>query len=116
MALIICSECGKEISDKSFSCPNCGKSVGNNAQQINIATDTNKPIQAEPLIVSKKWKTAKLISWTAVIIGWFCMANSGGSWKSDNIQFWFGFALVGYGFMALMISKIGAWYNDRSSR
>ena len=24
MALIICEECGKEISDKAVSCPNCG--------------------------------------------------------------------------------------------
>lgn len=24
MALISCSECGKEVSDKTASCPNCG--------------------------------------------------------------------------------------------
>lgn len=24
MALIICPECGKEISDKAISCPHCG--------------------------------------------------------------------------------------------
>ncbi len=24
MALIICKECGKEISDKAVACPNCG--------------------------------------------------------------------------------------------
>lgn len=24
MALIICSECGKEFSDKAYECPNCG--------------------------------------------------------------------------------------------
>lgn len=27
MAMIICSECGKEISDKASSCPNCGATV-----------------------------------------------------------------------------------------
>lgn len=35
MALINCKECGKEISDKAITCPNCGCPVGN--QQIGIA-------------------------------------------------------------------------------
>lgn len=29
MALINCPECGKEISDKAGSCPNCGTPLGN---------------------------------------------------------------------------------------
>lgn len=29
MALINCHECGKEISDKATSCPNCGAPIGN---------------------------------------------------------------------------------------
>ena len=28
MGLIKCSECGKEVSDKAKSCPNCGAPVG----------------------------------------------------------------------------------------
>ena len=27
MALIKCSECGKEISDKATACPNCGNTI-----------------------------------------------------------------------------------------
>lgn len=27
MAMIKCSECGKEISDKAFTCPNCGNPI-----------------------------------------------------------------------------------------
>ena len=27
MALIKCSECGKEVSDKAASCPNCGAPI-----------------------------------------------------------------------------------------
>lgn len=30
MALIKCSECGKEISDKAKTCPNCGAPVQSN--------------------------------------------------------------------------------------
>ena len=27
MALIKCSECGKEVSDKAKACPNCGNPI-----------------------------------------------------------------------------------------
>ena len=27
MALIICSECGKQVSDKALTCPNCGNPI-----------------------------------------------------------------------------------------
>jgi predicted amidophosphoribosyltransferase len=28
MALIKCSECGKDVSDKATACPNCGAPIG----------------------------------------------------------------------------------------
>lgn len=49
MALILCSECGKEISDKAGRCPNCGAPVTTNAQNYQTipnygahVTDKNK--------------------------------------------------------------------------
>ena len=33
MALINCSECGKQISDKATSCPNCGNPINQQTQQ-----------------------------------------------------------------------------------
>lgn len=33
MALIKCSECGKEVSDKASSCPGCGAPIGGAVQQ-----------------------------------------------------------------------------------
>lgn len=33
MALISCSECGKQISDKAMSCPNCGSPINQKTQQ-----------------------------------------------------------------------------------
>ena len=33
MALISCSECGKQISDKAISCPNCGNPINQQIQQ-----------------------------------------------------------------------------------
>lgn len=38
MALIICTECGREISDKASICPHCGNPMSNNT----IASDTPK--------------------------------------------------------------------------
>ena len=35
MALIKCSECGKEVSDKAESCPNCGNPI-NQASKIMV--------------------------------------------------------------------------------
>ena len=35
MALIKCSECGKEISDTSKICPNCGIEIKNNLNETN---------------------------------------------------------------------------------
>lgn len=34
MALIKCPECGKEISDKAFACPNCGNPMNQPPQQV----------------------------------------------------------------------------------
>jgi hypothetical protein len=34
MALIKCGECGKDISDKSASCPNCGYGISNGRVEV----------------------------------------------------------------------------------
>jgi uncharacterized membrane protein YvbJ len=83
MTLIKCTECGKDISDKADSCPNCGNPIKISESKVQISTDSNKPIQAEPVIVSKGWKKAKLISWAAIILGFVIMGNSGSAPKSE---------------------------------
>ncbi len=46
MALINCSECGKQISDKASSCPNCGnpiiESAMNQAVKQNVTASSNE--------------------------------------------------------------------------
>lgn len=56
MAMIKCTECGKEISDKATSCPNCGCPVGfgnpntNNSQyQQNNTFQQAPPMQPQPI-------------------------------------------------------------------
>lgn len=48
MALIICSECGKEYSDKAVSCPSCGCPTVQQSPPIVIADDT--PSQQEQTV------------------------------------------------------------------
>lgn len=89
MALIKCADCGKEISDKAKSCPNCGcpvvvedsiekltivnagkKGVVNNTEK-NIPVNT-KTIKAPPPVMSKekKFSTSKLIlAIVGVVVG-----------------------------------------------
>ena len=40
MALIKCSECGKEISDKAVSCPKCGNPINEKKEKT-----TNKKVE-----------------------------------------------------------------------
>ena len=50
MALINCSECQKEISDKAISCPNCGNPMNN---AVAIANTENEEILKFPELPSK---------------------------------------------------------------
>lgn len=55
MALINCSECGKEISDKASSCPNCGAPViidakNNDNSEEKIIAKTNRKINKKVII------------------------------------------------------------------
>ena len=40
MSLIICTECGKEFSDKAPACPNCGCPTSEILNESNQALDT----------------------------------------------------------------------------
>lgn len=39
MALIKCSECGKEVSDKATSCPNCGCPINSEISDVLTSND-----------------------------------------------------------------------------
>ena len=56
MALISCSECGKQVSDKALSCPHCGNpaaSLPSASEGPTIVTDAHgNAIMTEPTIVA----------------------------------------------------------------
>ena len=62
MALLKCKECGKEISDKAKTCPNCGCPIEDEFAK----TETTKDIQTEPKKNEKK-KNSKLSTIAAVL-------------------------------------------------
>ena len=61
MALIKCVECGREISDKASSCPNCGAPVAaqngvvDETKESKYAPKTKKPLNKAVLITSIGW-------------------------------------------------------------
>lgn len=65
MALTKCSECGKEISDKASSCPNCGAPASNQNDFGAPASDTST---SKPVKQKKKGSCLKTI---LIVIGVF---------------------------------------------
>ena len=60
MALINCSECQKEISDKAISCPNCGNPMNN---AVAIANTENEEILKFPELPSKLDIGKQIANW-----------------------------------------------------
>lgn len=60
MALIKCSECGKEISDKATTCPNCGC-------PINKSKSNKKKSNEEKILKEKLYDNAENESWKSTI-------------------------------------------------
>ena len=84
MALIKCSECGKQISDKAFACPNCGCPVREavNEQNSKNPRSVKSPYEEQPFIYSskataKKYKKRFCIFYgICLFISFFWMASS----------------------------------------
>ena len=61
MALINCSECGREISDKALSCPHCGAPTSTTPKNIKYCKHCGEPIDKECLICPKCGKQVEEI-------------------------------------------------------
>ena len=53
MALIKCSECGKEISDKAKACPNCGLVFPENTRIKQFGRSINSDVQRFDKLMNK---------------------------------------------------------------
>jgi uncharacterized membrane protein YvbJ len=96
MALIKCSECGKEISDKASTCPNCGNPIKQSQVLVQMDTAPQK---------RRKYKIYLLITFPMVLFGPMFYIMSLLSGKGSI--FWFLVGLIG--FIGMIISSIGYW-------
>ena len=92
MALIECSECGKEISDKAGACPNCGNPLNPApANQVQTVEATGKQFKAAQAVGFILALIGVILLFTEVFIvgGFFCVI----------------------GLIALLYGSIGAWWH-----
>lgn len=94
MALIKCSECSKEISDKATSCPSCGNPIRQNAVVVDGTVEIER--------TNKKWKKKSLWGAFFVFLGLFLMSKNLG----------LGILVMIFGFGKLMFSSFGAWWTN----
>lgn len=111
MAIVNCSECQKEVSDKAGVCPHCGNPMQTTTTTINI--NTPDTVKVEPVLVSKEWKKVKMIGWFVSIGGLFLV----GFLNGIGSNLWsLGVIIVIVGLGTVIVGKIGAWYEDRTVR
>ncbi len=63
---------------------------------------------------SKTWKRVILISWLMIIAGIYMFGSNKGTFiniTANNIYAIIGLDLIGFGIIALIIGKVGHWFN-----
>lgn len=73
MALIKCSECEKELSDKATSCPNCGCTLNNSQSRSTTFQDGNNKISTQTYNCRKRIPI-KIIAIIVCIVVVVCIA------------------------------------------
>ena len=105
MAMIKCSECGREISDKAPACPNCAYPL---AQLMHSHLGGPRPsVTIEQ--TAKTWKALRLLGVLGMIAGpailfWW---GNGETWGAAGLILF----LVGAG--CVFIARAGAWWENR---
>jgi hypothetical protein len=77
MALIKCTECGREISDEALTCPNCGKPQKNKPLSVSISTQAviySVSLFLPPLGFWYVWKYLRQKDQKAKKIGYVALA------------------------------------------
>jgi len=118
MSLVKCPECQSEVSDRASSCPKCGFPLKESAvsSKEKIVT-VNKAENIE--LTSKKWKIMKLVFWPMFIIGLILFFNGfmvmmiEKENESGVIKFAIGSLMSFVGFIGLIVSKFGSWWQHR---
>ena len=100
MAMIKCSECGNDVSDKAGSCPNCGAPISNSPSSSRTIEET-----------SKTWKSHQLFGGLATVVGLVGAMAIGGSYEGGGpaAMIFGGIGIVGiFWFIG---ARIMAWWH-----
>ena len=89
MALIICPECGKQVSNKAKSCPNCGIEIANNPEILNTPRPSNEGTST--LRKTNRWVVPFVIILavlTTLVFAWLFLVKNPQSQKftENNIE------------------------------
>ncbi len=106
MALIKCSECDHEVSDKAEACPKCGNPIAA-AREATAAGTQIKTIQE----TSKKFKLQTLISVSLIIIGvvWVWISRSTQSGEPLVIPL----LMIVIGLVWYLVNRFRIWWHHK---
>lgn len=106
MALISCSECNQEVSDKAEACPKCGAPIASARETIAAGTQINT-IQE----TSKKFKLQTLISVSLIIIGfiWLILVSNNPQSEPSSAPG----LLIFIGFVWYIINRFRIWWHHK---
>ncbi len=105
MALIECNECGKKVSSKALSCPECGYPIADEAEVEAIGTPVTTVQETSKAIKSHIAMAACLIIGGCT----FSMVSSAGG--TENFGFKLGIWMMLIGFVWYLISQIRGWWH-----
>ncbi|MCU8000189.1 zinc ribbon domain-containing protein [Shewanella sp. SM95] len=106
MALINCSECNREVSDKAESCPKCGAPILGAKESISAGSNI-RTIQE----TSKKFKIQQLASILLFLTGFF-MSMSGVSDPDYKPSVWPGLFMI-VGFLWYVVNRFRIWWHHK---
>lgn len=97
MALIKCSDCGAEISDKATACIKCG------APMAAVLSPTSKQGIVTTQQTSKVYKFFQVVGAVAMIVG---VASCAGGDASTSAKWWIG------GVVVFIAARAAAWWSN----
>jgi hypothetical protein len=97
MALIICPECGQEVSDRATACPKCGHPFSNVTVQL----------------TNKKWKIIKLVSVVLMVVGGLMLLAGGVNGGLLNPLAGAGFSILFISLPMYIFGQVGAWWSNK---
>jgi len=102
MSLILCPDCGNQVSDKAPSCPKCACPI---SQPVFSGNPRSQVIE----LTGKKYKSWKLIAVALIILGFVTAIASMGS-NQGGPGIFAGFAVT-CGLVLYIVSRVAAWWN-----